>query len=105
MFQLGGDDVLTDMPCGLCNALDSKVVGLACAGGVDDLGRLHAKVLRNRARHTVHLSTGLLPGDMSGVGVGNVAPLRRDKGVQNGRVCRGVGGIIKVDHGVCPLLQ
>ena len=38
------------MPCGLCNAFDSKVVGLACAGGVDDLSRLHAEVLRNRAR-------------------------------------------------------
>ena len=94
-----------DMPRSLCNALDSKVVGLTCAGGVDDLSRLHAEALRNGTRHAVHLSPCLLPGNVGGVGIGNAALLRRNKGVQNDRVCRGVGGIIKVDHGVCPLLR
>ena len=57
---------------------------------------LRAVYVAGRARALCR--PGLLPGDMSGVGVGNVALLRRDKGVQNGRVCRGVGGIVKVNH-------
>ena len=98
VLQLGGDDVLADVPRRMGNALEGKVVRLARARGVDDLGRLHAKVLRNGLGHPLHLGAGLLPGNVGRVGVGDITALRRKVCVQNVGVCRGVGGIVKVNH-------
>ena len=90
--------MLADVPRRMGNALDGKVVCLARARGVDDLGRLHAKVLRNGLGHPLHLGAGLLPGNVGRVGVGNITALRRKVCVQNVGVCRGVGSIVKIDH-------
>ena len=98
VLELGGDDVLADVPRRVRNALEGEVVRLACARGVDDLGGLHAKVLRNGLGHPLHLGAGLLPGNVGGVGVGDITALRRKVCVQNVGVCRGVGSIVKIDH-------
>ena len=98
MFKLGGDDVLADMPRSVRNPLDGKVVGFAGAGGVDDFGGLHTQTLRNGLGHAFHLGACLLPGYMGGVGVGYIAALRCHIGVQDLRICRGVGRVIKINH-------
>ena len=95
--------MLADVPRRMGNALEGKVVRLARARGVDDLGRLHAKVLRNGLGHPLHLGAGLLPGNVGRVGVGDITALRRKVCVQNVGVCRGVGGIVKVNHAEAPL--
>ena len=102
MLKLGRNDVLADVTRRLGNALGGQVVGFAGAGSVDDFRRLHAEVVCNRRRHPLHLGTGLLPGNVGGIGIGNIPPLGRHIGVQHGGVCRGVGRIVKIDHGDAP---
>ena len=74
-----------------------KEAGVPCviAKAVDEL---HAKVLRKGLGHPLHLGAGLLPGNVGGVGVGDITALRREVCVQNVWVCRGVGSIVKIDH-------
>ena len=94
VFQLGGDDMLADVPRCLGDALEGQVVGLAGAGGVDDLGGLHAQLVGDGLGHAGHFGPGGLPGAVGGVGVGDIRQLGLAVNIQHGRVDRRVGGII-----------
>ena len=86
--------MLADMPRCLGDAFEGQVVGLTGAGGVDDLGGLHAQPAGDGLGHAGHLGPGSLPGTVGGVGVGDIRQLGLAVNIQHGRVDRCVGGII-----------
>lgn len=91
MLQRCGNDVPADMPGHLHNALEGKIIGLAGAGGVDDLLRTDAQQPRNALRHAGHFRLRCLSGGVGGVGVADIGLLRAAKRFQHRRIRRCIG--------------
>ena len=91
VLQRSGDDVLAHMAGEPHQPFERKVVGLAGAGSIDDLGGLNAQQRGDFHRGGVDLCLGGCPCLMVGVRVADAAALHRTKPVEHAGVGRGIG--------------
>lgn len=77
---------------------DRGIIGFTGTGGIDDLLRLHVEQGCDGGRQRVHARSGGAAGRMGGIGVAGKGKLRLAEALQDGGICRGVGGIVEIDR-------
>ena len=98
MLQRRGNNVFAMVALQPGDALDGKVVGFTGTGCIDDLGGLHIQTAGNALGGGID---GSLCGSaccMAGICIARAIALYFAKALQNRFVCRGIGGIIQIDH-------
>lgn len=103
VLQRCGNDMLSVVSPGTGDALYRKIVCLAGAGCVDDLGCLDVQKASDRLRCLRKSVFGRRSRGMRRIRVADIILLGSNKYFEYGRIDRRVGGIIQIDHGLPPL--